>query len=164
MPKIILCILENQSQAQTIIDRIEHAGIEPANISIAMGDQSERYGQEAPSPGLLDLLARTGKIVIRGSGFFLLAGPLLATLQETPKSILEGLAGALHHLGLPEFEANRIQDWVKTGKILVVFHVPDNDEAHRISEILHNTDAKDISVYGEEDLSDPRRFLSSLSG
>ena len=163
MSKAVLCMAKTQSQAQFIIHRLLHAGIGSANISVIMSDHSGRYGQEANLPTLLGLLTGIGKIVIPGAGFFLAAGPILTTIHDTPQSTLDGPAGALMHMGLPEYEASRLHDQIKSGAILITFHTPDNDEALRISEILHNTDAEEILVCGEEDLSDTNRYLQFIS-
>lgn len=163
MPKAVICMAKTQTQAHTIINRLQYAGIAPVDISIVMPDHSGRYGQLSNSEALLGLLAGTGKIVIPGAGFFIAAGPILIAIQNTPKSTLEGVPGALVSFGLPEYEASRLQDLIKSGAILISFHAPDNDEAQRIREILDNTDVEDISIVGEENLSDTRHYLRSLS-
>lgn len=161
MAKTIICIAKTQTQAYTIIDRLERAGIASKDISMVMADYSGKHGHLPNSEALLALLTGIGKIVIPRSGFFLAAGPLLAVIRDTPKSTLEGVAGALAHFGLPEYEACRLQDLVKSGAILISFHTPDNDEALRVREILDNTDAEDIVITGEEDLTDTLQFMGS---
>lgn len=163
MPKAVICMAKTQTQAQVIISRLQHAGILADNISIVMSDQSTRYGQPANSESLLTLLKNIGRLVIPGVGFFLAAGPLISEIQKTPQSTHDGLAGALVSLGLPEHEANRYQDMVKSWGILIAFHAPDKDEAQRIREILDNTDSECISVIGEEDLISADHYLRSTS-
>lgn len=163
MPKAVICMAKTQTQAQAIVNRLEHAGIAPDDISIVMSDHSGRLGQVANSEALLGLLKGVGRLVIPGAGFFIAAGPLLSAIQETPQSTRAGVAGALMSFGLPESEASRRQDLVKAGAILISFHAPDNDEAQRIREILDNTDVEDISIVGEEDLTDMNRYLRSRS-
>lgn len=163
MPKAVICMTKTQNQAHAIINRLEHAGIASVDISIVMSDHSGRYGHMANSEALVGLLSGVGKIVMPGAGFFVAAGPILTAIHNTPKSTLEGVAGALVGFGLPEYEASRLQDMVRSGAILISFHTPDNDEAHRIREILDNTDVEDISIVGEEDLTDRLHYLRSLS-
>lgn len=151
MPKAVICMASTQTQAQIIINRLQHAGIEADNISLVMSDQSTRYGQPANLTSLLTLLKNVGRLVIPGVGFFLAAGPLLAEVQKTPDSTHDGVAGALVKFGLAEDEARRYQDMVKSGEILITFHAPDKDEAQRIREILDNTDGECVSIIGEED-------------
>lgn len=153
MAKIVTCIAKTQTQAQVIIDRLEHAGIEPKDVSIVMADHSGKLGSLPNSEALLGLLTVIGKIVIPRAGFFIAAGPLLDVIRDTPKSTLEGVAGALVHSGLPGHEASRLEDLIKSGAILIAFYTPYNDEALRIREILDNTDVEDISIAGEEDLT-----------
>ena len=163
MPKTVICIVKNQTQAHTVINRLQHAGIASDNISLVMSDHSGRYGQKPNSEDLLGLLSRTGKIVMPRAGFFVAAGPILVAIQDTPESTLKGVSGALISFGLPEFEANRLHDMVRSGAILIAFHTPDNDEAQRIREILDNANVEEISIAGDEDLSDTRHYLRSLS-
>lgn len=162
MAKTVLCMAKTQAQAHTIIDRLEHAGIESKDVSLVMADHSVKYGHVPNSEDLLKLLTGIGKITMPHAGFFVVAGPLLTVIRDTPKSTLEGVAGALVHFGFPEYEASRLQDMVKSGAILLSFHTPDNDEANRIREILENTDAEDISIAGEEDLTGTHHFMRSL--
>lgn len=163
MPKAVICMAKTQTQSQAIISRLQHAGIASDDISIVMSDHSGRYGQLPNSAALLCLLKGVGKIVMPGAGFFVAAGPILTVIHDTPTSTLEGVAGALVSFGLAEYEASRLQDLVRSGAILIVFHTPDNDEARRIREILDNTDVEDISIVGEEDLTDTGHYLRSLS-
>lgn len=163
MPKAVICMAKTQTQSQVIISRLQHAGIAPDDISIVMSDHSGRYGQLPNSEALLSLLKGVGKIVIPGAGFFVAAGPILTAIRDTPQSTLEGVAGALVSFGLAEYEASRLQDLARSGAILIVFHTPDNDEARRIREILDNTDVEDISIVGEEDLTDTGHYMRSLS-
>lgn len=158
MPKAVICMAKTQTQAHAVISRLQHAGIASADISIVMPDHTGRYGQLANSEALLGLLGGIGKIVIPGAGFFIVAGPILVAIQSTPKSTLESVSGALINFGVPEYESSLLQDLVKSGAILISFHTPDNDEAQRIREILDNTDVEDISIAGEEDLSDVRQY------
>jgi len=162
MPKVVICTAKTQNQAQTVIQRLEHAGIASNDISLVMADHSSRYGQAPNSAPLLGLLSSTGKLVMPGSGFFLVAGPILTTIHSSPRTTLDGVAGALIHFGVPEYEASRLQDLVKSGAILISFHTPDHDEAQRIREILDDTDVEDIFIVGEEDLSDTRLYMRSL--
>ena len=163
MPKTVICMASTQTQAQAIVNRLEHAGIAANDISIVMADHSGRYGQAPNSESLLGLLEGVGRIVIPGAGFFIAAGPILSAIHDTPQSTLDGVAGALMGFGLPEYEASRHQNMIKAGGILICFRTPDNDEAWRIREILDNTDVEDISIVGEEDLSDMNRYLNSRS-
>lgn len=163
MPKAVICTAKTQSQAQPIVNRLEHAGIAPDNISIVMSDYSGRYGHAANSEALLGLLKGVGRIVLPKAGFFIAAGPILSAIHDTPQSTLEGVAGALMNFGLPEYDACHYQDKVKAGAVLISFHTPDNDETRRIHETLDNTDAQDILITGEEDLADMDHYLRSRS-
>ena len=153
MPKAVICMAKTQTQAQIIIDRLERAGIEPDDVSIVMSDDSSRFGFPPNSESLLALLKGVGRIVIPGVGFFLVAGPLLKAIQDSPQSTSAGIAGAMVHFGLPESKANSHQELVQSGAILICFHTSNNDEAQRIHEILDNTDGEDVSVIGEEDFA-----------
>ena len=55
---------------------------------------------------------------------------------------------------MPEYEAKQYAAKVKEGNILICVHTYDNDEAKRIKEILEDADAQDVSITGEEDVSD----------
>lgn len=163
MPKAVICMVKTQTQAQALLTRLAHAGIGPDHVSLVMADHSERHGYPPNSEALLGLLTGVGRIVMSGTGFFIVAGPVLNAIQDSPQSTLEGVAGALMHFGSNKQEAHDYQDWGRAGNILVVFHAPDNDEAQRIREILDNADVEKISIIGEEDLTDMNRYLHTHS-
>lgn len=163
MPKAVICMAKTQVQAQGIIKRLECAGIGADHVSIVMSDHSSRFGQPANSEALMRLLNNVKRLVIPGAGFFIVAGPLNAAIQETPLSAREKVVGALLHFGMSEYDATRYEDMVKQGDILVSFHAPDNDEAQRIEEILDNTDVENIMIIGEEDFTVVNHSVRSSS-
>ncbi len=173
MSKAVICIAKTQIQAETIITRLQQAGISTSDISVLMPDRSgsrdfaHEHNTKAPegatigvgaggvAGGVLGLLAGIGALAIPGVGPFIAAGPIMAALSGAAVgATIGGIAGALVGLGMPEFEAKQYESKVKNGNILISVHAYDKDEAERIEEILEAADAEDISVTGEEDVSD----------
>jgi hypothetical protein len=64
-------------------------------------------------------------------------------------------------LGIPEYEAKQYEAKVKEGNILISVHTRGSDDIKRIKEIMKDTQAEDISVTGEEKLSDANRLPGS---
>ena len=49
-------------------------------------------------------------------------------------------------MGIPEIEAKRYEDKLKTGNYLIAVHAHDGDEKDRAKEIFKNAGAEDIST------------------
>lgn len=180
MSKAVICMAKTQVQAETIITRLESAGISTSDISVLMPDSSSsrdfatEHNTKAPegatiggsaggiAGGVLGLLAGIGALAIPGVGPFIAAGPIMATLSGAAVgAALGGITGALVGLGMPEYEAKQYESKVKEGGILISVHTSDRDEAERIEEILEDAGAQDVSIAGEQDVSDSDRALRS---
>ena len=180
MSKAVICIAKTEAQAETIVTRLESAGVSTSDISVLMPDRSgsrdfaHEHNTKAPegatiggsaggvAGGVLGLLAGIGALAIPGVGPFIAAGPIMAALSGAAVgAALGGITGALVGLGMPEYEAKQYEDKVKSGNILVSVHTHDNDEANRIKDILQDADAEDVSITGEEVVSDSERAVRS---
>ena len=182
MSKAVICIAKTQLQTETIVTRLENAGIARADISVLMPDSSgtrdfaHEHNTKAPegatiggsaggvAGGVLGLLAGIGALAIPGVGPFIAAGPIMAALSGAAVgAALGGIAGALVGLGMPEYEAKQYETKVKEGGILISVHSHDSDEATRIKAIMEEAQAEDISITGEESVSDSDRGVRNES-
>lgn len=178
MSKAVICITKTQIQAETLVARLEKAGVSTSDISVLMPDKGEsrdfayEHNTKAPegatiggsaggvAGGVLGLLAGIGALAIPGVGPFIAAGPIMAALSGAAVgATIGGIAGALIGLGMPEYEAKQYEAKVKDGNILVSVHTYDGDEAKRIEEIMEDAGAEDVSITGEEDVSDSERSV-----
>jgi uncharacterized membrane protein len=57
-----------------------------------------------------------------------------------------GVVGGLIGLGIPEIEAKRYEDKLKTGNYLIAVHAVDGDQKDRAKEIFKSAGAEDIST------------------
>lgn len=183
MSKAVIGIAKTQLQAETIITRLEGAGVSTSDISVLMPDRSSTHDfahehhTKAPegatiggsaggvAGGVLGLLAGIGALAIPGVGPFIAAGPIMAALSGAAVgAALGGVAGALVGLGMPEYEAKQYEAKLKDGNILISVHTSNSDEADRIEEILEDAGAEDVSVTGEEDVDDDDRDTAPATG
>ncbi len=56
-----------------------------------------------------------------------------------------GVVGGLIGMGIPEIEAKRYEDKLKSGNYLIAVHTHDGDEKDRAKEIFKSAGAEDIS-------------------
>lgn len=176
MSKAVICIAKTQVQAETIVTRLESAGVSTSDISVLMPDRSSTHDfahehhTKAPegaaiggsaggvAGGVLGLLAGIGALAIPGVGPFIAAGPIMAALSGAAVgATLGGVTGALIGLGMPEYEAKQYEAKLKEGNILISVHTSEGDEAQRIEEILEDAGAEDVSITGEEGVDDDDR-------
>jgi hypothetical protein len=96
---------------------------------------------------VLGLLAGIGALAIPGVGPFIAAGPIMAALSGAAVGATTGgIVGGLIGLGIPEIEAKRYEEKLKSGNYLIAVHYQDGEEKDRAKEIFEAADAEDIST------------------
>src|ERR1051325_5924670 len=148
--KSVFCIAKSHSQAERIVERLQTGGFSTSDISVLMPDTAGRHdvghvkATKAPegattgaatggvAGGVLVLLAGIGALAIPGVGPFIAAGPIIAALSGAAVGATTGgLVGGLIGLGIPEIEAKRYEDKLKTGNYLIAVHSKDSDQERR---------------------------------
>lgn len=166
MPKTsVFGIVKSYAQAEQIVERLQGAGFASSEISVLLPDNQGKHdfghvkATKAPegattgaatggvTGGVLGLLAGIGALAIPGVGPFIAAGPIMAALSGAAiGATTGGVVGALIGMGIPEIEAKRYEDKLKTGNYLIAVHARDGDEKERAKEIFKNVGADDIST------------------
>jgi hypothetical protein len=168
MKKSVMCIVQNQTQANSIVGNLQNAGFSSSDISVLFPDTqgskdfAHEHNTKAPEGaiagvgaggalgGTIGLLAGIGALAIPGLGPFIAAGPLLAALSGAAAgATVGGITGALIGLGIPEIEAKRYEGKIKSGNILISVHTAKSDEQKRAEEIFKTAHADDICSSSE---------------
>jgi hypothetical protein len=106
--------------------------------------------------GTIGLLAGIGALAIPGLGAFVAAGPIMAALGGSGVGGGIGLiVGALTGLGIPEYEAQRYEDRLKSGGILISIHCNTSEEVNKAKHILEQNKIEDVAT-GREKTSSRR--------
>src|SRR5213075_1186591 len=165
MSKSVFGIATTQGQAERIVQELQAQGFASSEISALMPDTGGTRdlghvkATKAPegattgaatggaTGGVLGLLAGIGALAIPGLGPFIAAGPIMAALSGAAIGAgTGGLVGALIGLGIPEIEAKRYEDKLKSGNYLIAVHAEDGDQKDRAKEIFKSAGAEDIST------------------
>lgn len=176
MAKAVFGLVDNESQAERLVDELRAAGFSNNDISVLFPDKSSTrdfaHEQHTKAPegaaagagtggvlgGVLGWLAGIGTLAIPGLGPFIAAGPIMAALAGAGVgAAVGGLTGALIGMGMPEYEAKLYEDKIKEGNILIAVHSEDREEKNRAKEIFERVGAHDISYTEEENVSDKDR-------
>ncbi len=176
MSDAVICIAKTLVQAETIVSRLESAGVPTSDISVLMPDRAGsrdfayEHSTKAPegatigssaggvAGGVLGLLAGIGALAIPGVGPFIAAGPIMAALSGAAVgATVGGIGGALVGLGMPEYEAKQYEAKLKDGNILISVHTHESKQAKNIKKILEDENAEAISITGEESVSNAKR-------
>jgi hypothetical protein len=163
MKKSMMCIVQNQAQAETIVSKLQKVGFSNNDISVLFPnkagtkDFAHEHNTKAPEGavagvsaggvvgGTLGLLAGIGALAIPGLGPFIAAGPLMAALSGAAAgATLGGVTGALVGMGIPEIEAKRYEGKVKGGNLLMSVHTENSEQAKRAEAIFKAANAEDI--------------------
>lgn len=168
MKKSVMCIVQNQTQANSIVGNLQNVGFSSNDISVLFPDRqgskdfAHEHNTKAPEGavagvgvggalgGTIGLLAGIGALAIPGLGPFIAAGPLLAAFSGAAAgATVGGITGALIGLGIPEIEAKRYEGKIKSGNILISVHTEKNDELKRAEKIFKTAHADDICSSSE---------------
>jgi len=163
--KSVFCIAKSQSHAERIIESLQASGFPASEISVLLPDTHGQHdigvvkSTKAPegaatgattggvAGGVIGLLAGIGALAIPGVGPFIAAGPIMAALSGAAVGATTGgLVGGLVGLGIPEFEAKRYENKLRSGNYLIAVHAHDGDETDRAKEIFKNNGADDITT------------------
>jgi hypothetical protein len=168
MKRSVYCIAKTVEQAELIVDRLRITGFSNNDISVLFPDKSgtkdfaHEHNTKAPEGAttggvagmgigaVLGWVAGIGAIAIPGVGPFIAAGPIVAALSGAAiGGAAGGILGALVGLGIPEFEAKRYEEKIRSGNILISVHTEDGSERSRAKDIFKEVGAEDISSGAE---------------
>lgn len=160
----VFCIAKSHSQAEQIVDRLQSGGFSSSEISILLPDTEGNHdighvkATKAPegattgaaaggvTGGVIGLLAGIGALAIPGVGPLIAAGPIMAALSGAAVGgATGGLVGGLIGLGIPEIEAKRYEEKLKSGNYLIAVHTHDSDEEKLAKETFKTAGADDIT-------------------
>lgn len=156
-------IAKSHSQAEQIVERLQAAGFPNNEISILLPDTEGKHdiahvkATKAPegattgvaaggvTGGVLGLLAGIGALAIPGVGPFIAAGPIMAALSGAAiGGTAGGVVGGLIGMGIPEVEAKRYEEKLKTGNYLIAVHA-EGDREDIAKDIFKDAGAEDIT-------------------
>jgi hypothetical protein len=168
MSKAVFCIATTLGQAESIVSQLQTKGFPASEISVLVPDNAGRHSvghvQTTKAPegtvtgattggalgGVLGLLAGIGALAIPGLGPFIAAGPLMGALSGAAVGAAAGgLVGCLVGYGIPEIEARRYEQRLKTGNYLISVHAENSDEVDRARKIFEGNGAEDVAVASE---------------
>ncbi|MEJ0061848.1 MAG: hypothetical protein WDO70_01235 [Alphaproteobacteria bacterium] len=148
----ITATFDNRLEAEQAVTEMTRNGVDQDHLSLLMSDNARRtiFGTSSGSSDVSDRAAKAGvtgasiggalaalvagltavgSLAIPGSSF-LVVGPVVAALSgASAGAIVGGLTGALIQAGLDEGEASRYEAAIRAGKIVLVVHPEDEDEA-----------------------------------
>jgi uncharacterized membrane protein len=161
----VFCIATSYPQAERIVKNLQDAGFPAAEISVLLPDTEGKHdighvkATKAPegvatgattggvTGGVIGLLAGIGALAIPGVGPLIAAGPIMAALSGAAVGATTGgVVGGLIGLGIPEIEAKRYEEKLKTGNYLIAVHAHDDEQEDRAEEIFEAAGAEDITT------------------
>jgi hypothetical protein len=173
MAKSVICSAKTSLQATKIVDRLKKACFTRRDISVLMpgkeGTKEAEVDNQPKAPEGIATGAGTGTVTGAGLGWLagigalavpefgplIAAGPILAALTGSAVAGTIGeITGALVEMGIPECEAKRYEEKLKTGHLLISVHAEDFTETERAKQIFKAAGAEDIATSGELAVAD----------
>ena len=162
----VFCIAKSHSQAERIVERLQASDFPANEISILLPETDSKHdiahvkATKAPegattraaaggvTGGVIGLLAGIGALAIPGVGPLIAAGPIMAALSGAAiGGTAGGIVGGLVGLGIPEIEAKRYEEKLKTGNYLIAVHA-EGDRKDVAKKIFKSEGAEDITTSG----------------
>src|SRR5687767_10052265 len=181
MAKGVFGLVDNELQAERIVEELRNAGFSNNDISVLFPDKSGTrdfaHEQHTKAPegaatgaatggvlgGVAGWLVGIGTLAIPGLGPFIAAGPIMAALAGAGVGAAAGgLTGALIGMGIPEYEAKLYEGKIKEGNILIAVHSENSEEKDRAKDIFERAGAHDISYTEEEGVPDKEASKSGF--
>lgn len=166
--KKLVGVFQTEQEAIRAIEGLKRQGYRSDDISVIAKDKedlsavTEQTGtnvQEGVTAGaatggvlggIAGLLAGIGALTIPGVGPILAAGPIAATLTGAAVGAgAGGLVGGLIGLGIPEEDAERYNDYVKQGKILVLVNSR-GDLDHEVYDAFRSNHSLNADTYATD--------------
>jgi hypothetical protein len=168
-------IYSTRAAVESAVDTLKAEGYRNTDISVLFlqnaGTKDFAHEKNTKDPEAAPAVAVTGAVIggtlgwlgisalaIPGLGPFIAAGPMIAALAgsfvggavgEAAGEALRGITGALIGMGIPEHEARRYEERIKSGGILLSVHCDNPEWTKKAKELLENTGAEDVSSTGE---------------
>ncbi len=168
MDKAVFGIYKIRREAENAVNALRTNGFNTSEISVLlpedMGKQDHFHLKASKIPegavagasagavlgGTLSLLASIGTLMIPGVGPFIAAGPLLSALAGIGLGGTAGaFAGALAAYGISEVDAQRYENLLKEGRVLVSVHTDDVEASAKAKNIMEATGALEVSISSE---------------
>lgn len=162
-------IFRDQASLDRTVDALKAQNFRNSDISVLMptkqGTKDFAFEKHTKAPegattgaatgavggGVLGWLVGAGALAIPGLGPFIAAGPIMAAIAGAGVGgAVGGVAGGLIGLGIPEFEAQKYEGYVKEGGMLISIHVDDAKWEAKAKEILEENGAKNIATTSEK--------------
>ena len=118
-------IVKTHAQAEQIVQGQQDAGFDASEISVLLPDNEGKHD--------------IGHVKATKA-------PEGATTGAATGGVTGGVVGGLIGLGIPEIEAKRYENKLKSGNYLIAVHAVDGDEKDTAKTIFKNAGAEDISV------------------
>lgn len=148
-----------------ILDELKELGFASQNISVVRcakdKDWEPAAGATTNAPpeqpgaaeeglfgGAIDWLSCEGSLDVPGLGRITAAGPLLAHLKV--RNAPHNLTGRLVRLGVPESAAQRYENQLCNGKILISHHSASSELVRRAAALFRKADADDITLIQDD--------------
>ena len=149
----LVCIVDTETKAAAIVAELKKSGFRSGDISTLFSERAETSPRPtttdvAASPvtlaaaGALGWLPGMGTVGLPGFGPLVGAGPIVGVLGG---ATVDGIARAINQMGVSKQIAERYQDLVREGNILISVHTDNPDEIKRAREIFHRGGAELIA-------------------
>lgn len=174
----VLGLFDSTSKIDELLSELSLEGFSSNEVSIITQERVVNHGENTENMdfpnqevregaktgglvgGIIGLLAGVGILTIPGLGALLIAGPITAALGLTGAvgttasgaitgALAGGLIGALRNLGVEEEVAQRYEERVKSGDILIGVDTTE-DEVDDVKELMRKHGATDITTISNE--------------
>jgi hypothetical protein len=156
MSKTVIGLIENQSEAQKVVEELTKSGFDKRDIGVISTEVTREAATAMAGAskgivygGLAGLLIGAAALAIPGIGAAVVAGPALTLLSTTFGALAGGLIGGLKAKGVPEDKAHFYAEGLRRGGTLITVNARNDELAAHAVETLKRHGAVDMEERAE---------------
>ena len=144
-------VLAGRHHAEVAVEALVESGFSANTISVLLpatvpreAAREKSLSRESDTANPLGWLTSMGALTVPGLGPFLVAGPLMMSLDGAG-----GLADVLVQHGMSDYESRRYQNRIRAGGVLLSVLCDKSEDARVAKDVLEQTGAQDVAVVGD---------------
>jgi hypothetical protein len=154
MSKTIFCVASTEFQAESILNELRVAGFKDEAFSILLADKTRAIVRgvtgSVTTDSAVGWLPQVQSMTISGAGAYIASGMLATALSEAAAGSHKGaIARALTGLGLASDQAERYDEQLRGGRVLMAVESVDDEQAHIARTVFEHAGAEQLITTGE---------------
>jgi len=154
MSKTIFCLANTEFQAESILNELRFAGLKDDAFSVLLADKTRAIVRGVTGGLNVDSavgwLPQVQPLTISGAGAFIGNGIMMEALQQAVAGSHKGaIARAFAGLGLDSEQAEKFEEELRGGKVLMAVQSEQDEQAHVVCKVIDEGGGQQVLTTSE---------------